>query len=55
MKIIVSHDVDHIRPWEHAPDLIIPKYWARTFIEFGLGYIRTTEVLCRAWNFLSNK
>lgn len=33
MKIIISHDVDHLYSTEHwLHDLIIPKHWVRTFI-----------------------
>ncbi len=34
MKIIISHDVDHLYAMEHwTHDLIIPKLWARSFIQ----------------------
>lgn len=33
MKVIVSHDVDHLYPSEHWTDLIFPKLWVRSFIE----------------------
>jgi hypothetical protein len=35
MKVIISHDVDTIRTWEHRTDLIIPKF----LIRFGLGFL----------------
>ena len=44
MRVIISHDVDHIRPWEHRTDLIVPKYIARFGIEWFLGYTRWREV-----------
>lgn len=44
MKIIVSHDVDHLRVSEHfLKDLIIPKQIIRTHIEFLTGKISFTE------------
>lgn len=33
MKVIVSHDVDHISPSEHWKDLYYPKLWFRSFLE----------------------
>lgn len=33
MKVIVSHDVDHLNVSEHWKDLFFPKLWARSFIE----------------------
>lgn len=38
MKIIISHDVDHLLWSEHwAHDMFIPKYWARTMRFFATG------------------
>ncbi len=37
MKIIISHDVDHITVLEHNRDLIIPKFIVRSFLYKGLG------------------
>lgn len=35
MKIIISHDVDHLYVWDHLKrDLIIEKLWVRSFIHF---------------------
>jgi hypothetical protein len=40
MKIIVSHDVDHLYPSDHIfRDLIFPKLWIRSFFEFIKGRI----------------
>ncbi len=40
MKIIVSHDVDHLYPSEHIfRDLIFPKLWVRSSIEMVSGKI----------------
>ena len=44
MKVIISHDVDHVRPWEHRSDLIVPKFIVRFGIEWFLGYTRWREV-----------
>lgn len=34
MKVIISHDVDHLYPSDHFfSDLIIPKIWVRSFLE----------------------
>lgn len=55
MKIIISHDVDHITVWEHRKDLIIPKFIMRSFIEFTLGYISTSEIRNRFKEFVKNK
>lgn len=40
MQIIVSHDVDHLYPSDHFfSDLIFPKLWVRSFIQFCKGQI----------------
>lgn len=40
MQIIVSHDVDHLYPSDHIfRDLIFPKLWVRSFIQFCKGQI----------------
>lgn len=40
MKVIVSHDVDHLHPSEHFfRDLYFPKLWVRSFIEYLKGEI----------------
>lgn len=34
MKIIISHDVDHLSAWDHVTkDLILPKLWVRSFLQ----------------------
>ncbi len=55
MKIIISHDVDHLTVWEHKGDLIIPKFWVRSLIEVGLGAISLREFLLRFKDFIFNK
>lgn len=40
MKIIVSHDVDHLYPSDHfLKDLILPKMWVRSFLHLCGGKI----------------
>ncbi len=40
MKVIVSHDVDHLYPSDHFfKDLFFPKLWVRSFLEFVKGEI----------------
>lgn len=55
MKIIISHDVDHITAWEHTRDLIIPKFIIRSSFEFLSGKISVKEYLNRCRGFISNK
>lgn len=55
MKIIISHDIDHITTWEHYKDLIIPKFYIRSFIEFFSGYITFNEITGRFMELISNK
>lgn len=55
MKVIVSHDVDHITVSEHAGDLIVPKFLVRNFIELGLGQISGREIALRFKSIISNK
>lgn len=47
VKIIVSHDVDHISSYEHASDLMVPKYVARALLEMGKGRIGASEFIAR--------
>lgn len=53
--IIVSHDVDHISPYEHLNDLILPKFIVRALIERSKGYISSNELWKRLEEFLHNK
>lgn len=55
MKVIVSHDVDHITVWEHSKDLIIPKSIIRNFIELFYGHIPRSEVVSRFNNIIQNQ
>ena len=55
MKIIISHDVDHITVWEHKKDLIIPKFLARNMIELTIGMITGKESCLRFASLFKNK
>lgn len=55
MKIIISHDVDHITAWEHNNDFIIPKFMIRNLIEFGFGYCAMSELMKRLTSILGNQ
>lgn len=55
MKILISHDVDHITAWEHKKDLIIPKFVIRNSLEFICGYISASEIGGRLKSLLSNR
>ena len=59
MKVIISHDVDHISAFEHKADLILPKFIARAILEMLYGRIdarqfsaRLVETVCGRWNFI---
>ena len=45
MKVIISHDVDHLSAREHVRDLIVPKFIVRFGIEWFLGYAKWREVM----------
>ncbi|OFX58060.1 MAG: hypothetical protein A2046_15635 [Bacteroidetes bacterium GWA2_30_7] len=47
MKIIVSHDIDHLTIDEHWKDLVIPKFIIRMHIELILGKISLKEFILR--------
>jgi hypothetical protein len=55
MKIIISHDVDHITVWEHKKDLIIPKFLARNMIELRSGAISGKECCLRFATLFKDK
>ena len=55
MKIIISHDVDHITVWEHRKDLIIPKFLVRNMIELTIGAITAKEYQLRFSSILKNR
>lgn len=47
MKIIISHDVDHLYPKEHLKDLILPKLMIRSTMKILLGKITVKEWFLR--------
>jgi peptidoglycan/xylan/chitin deacetylase (PgdA/CDA1 family) len=55
MKIIVSHDVDHLTVWEHSFDLVLLKFIARAVLECGFGKISSGELAERLKCFKNNK
>jgi len=55
MKIIVSHDVDHITAWEHKKDLLIPKFLIRGLIEYGMKAISLSELMSRFASLIHNR
>lgn len=55
MKIIVSHDVDHLFRDDHYRDLIYPKLWVRSTLELVRGYYGCKEWLYRMATPFSKK
>ena len=56
MKAIVSHDIDHLTLSEHyLKDLIVPKYFVRSYIEFFSGKISLIELMNRYGDVFRNK
>lgn len=55
MKIIVSHDVDHITAFEHWNDLILPKFLVRNLIEVLNGTISFGEMTGRSREVMMNQ
>jgi peptidoglycan/xylan/chitin deacetylase (PgdA/CDA1 family) len=55
MKVIISHDVDHITAWEHWKDFLLPKFVVRNCIELSLGHISLAEFAGRVQNTAKNK
>ncbi len=55
MKVIISHDVDHITVKEHLTDTIIPKFIVRNNIEWFSGKVSFKEKLNRFGNLFKNK
>ena len=51
MKVIVSHDIDHLTVSEHLfKDAIVPKYYIRSYIELLSGKISLAELFNRSLN-----
>lgn len=55
MKVIISHDVDHLTFAEHFRDLFIPKYILRALIECLVGKISFREMTSRIVRIFSNR
>ena len=56
MKAIVSHDIDHLTLTEHyLRDLIVPKYFVRSYIEFFSGKISFSELMHRYGDVFKNQ
>jgi hypothetical protein len=56
MKAIVSHDIDHLTLSEHyLSDLIVPKSFVRSYIEFFTGKISFNELFNRYADIFKNK
>jgi hypothetical protein len=55
MKIIISHDVDHLTPWEHWNSLFLPKHIVRSFIEAICCNISSFEVIARFRDIARNQ
>lgn len=55
MRVIVSHDVDHLTFSEHWRDLILPKFIARMGLEAACGSIQFCEIGSRLLDMLHNK
>ena len=55
MKVIVSHDVDHLTFWEHRRDLIIPKFFIRNAVEYFSGHIGLRETIARNGVVFTNR
>ncbi len=56
MKIIVSHDVDHLDALDHLTrDLILPKLWARSLIQLCQGKISLKTFWYRLTIFFHNR
>ncbi|MCD6019415.1 MAG: hypothetical protein K0S53_2536 [Bacteroidetes bacterium] len=56
MKAIVSHDIDHLTLSEHyLKDLIVPKYFVRSYIELFSGKISVTELFHRYADVFRNQ
>jgi hypothetical protein len=55
MKIIVSHDVDHITAWEDMKDLVLLKYVIRCFVDLFSRRADCTEIRNRFMDITRNK
>jgi hypothetical protein len=56
LKIIISHDVDHLYPSDHLfRDLIFPKLWTRSFFELTKGRISLKTFYYRLISIFDNR
>lgn len=56
MQAIISHDIDHMTLSEHyLKDLIVPKFFVRSKIEFLSGKISFSELMLRVGDVFKNK
>lgn len=56
MKVIISHDVDHLNVTEHlSKDIFIPKLILRNHIDLVTGSLKLSEYFLRWKNILNNK
>ena len=56
MKIIVSHDVDHLYPSDHIlKDLIFPKLWIRSLLQLLKGQISFFTFCSRVWSVFDKR
>ncbi|MES2568222.1 MAG: hypothetical protein V4565_15215 [Bacteroidota bacterium] len=56
MKAIISHDIDHLTLSEHyLKDLIVPKYFVRSYIELFSGKISISELFQRYADVFRNQ
>lgn len=56
MKAIVSHDIDHLTLSEHyLKDLIVPKFFVRSYIELFTGKISVSELFQRYVDVFRNQ
>jgi len=55
MKVIISHDVDHLYPSDHCKDLIFPKFWVRSLLELFKGNIRIATFSKRLLSVFSKR
>ena len=56
MKIIISHDVDHLDATDHVTkDLILPKLWVRSLLHLCVGKISLRTFLYRLTILFHNR
>jgi len=55
MKIIISHDIDHLKPSENFGTMVVPKAIVRASVEMLIGTISFKEYRLRIGNIIKNK